>query len=147
MITVKNFELPKKTLTLWQIRFAVAAVILLSAAAFLYKISVYFLIPLGVLALFFSLVVIIYLPAFFKSCKIRFLDGTVIIERGVFIKSTHIMPFSRMIISQLLSTPLSRMMGLSAVTLKSARRVLVIPEIRTEDAKDFISLITREEQP
>ena len=56
------------------------------------------------------------------------------------------MPFSRMIFSELLSTPLSRLMGLSAVTLKSARRVLIIPEIRTEDAKSFIGLITREEQ-
>ena len=143
---MQSFDLPKKTLTLWQIRGALAAVLLLVAAAFLCKLSLYFLIPLGVLALFFTFVIIIYFPAYFKSCKIRFLKGTVIIERGVFIKSTHIMPFSRMIFSELLSTPLSRLMGLSAVTLKSARRVLIIPEIRTEDAKSFISLITREEQ-
>ena len=60
-----------------------------------------------------------------------------IIEKGVIIKTTHIMPFTKMIYTQSITTPIAKLFGLSAVTVKAARSRIIIPEIPAKDVEDF----------
>ena len=66
------------------------------------------------------------------------------INRGVFIKTTHIMPFSRLVYAQSFATPLAKRMGLSALTLKAARSSIIIPELNAEDVDYYIDFLAKE---
>ena len=92
--------------------------------------------------LFLSLLANIwYLPQFIKSCRITVFDGKVVITRGVIIENTHIMPFSRLIHSQTLQTPLAKLFGLSILFLKAARFRLFILDMSDEDIETLINEI------
>ena len=102
-----------------------------------------FLISTAVITVILSVITFLYLPKYFSLCKIKVLKGAVIVESGVIIRNCHILPYSRLIYTQTIVTPLSRFFGLSAVTLKAARSRVYIPEMRTEDMKNFISRLTK----
>lgn len=142
---MKENVLPKKTCLLWQIRFAAASIILCAASGFLCFISSWFLILVGVIAAAGLIMLLWYLPHYFASYEILLPNGAIIINRGIFIKTTHIMPFSKLVYVQSLSTPLAKSFGLAAISLKAARSNLLIPEIDEDDVNAFISSITREE--
>ena len=137
-------EIPAKTLVLWQLRVAAAAVIITAASAFLCMIYVWFLILTALLAVFSAFVLFWYLPHYLRSYELLFPKGAVIINRGVFIKTTHIMPFSRLIYAQSISTPLAKAFDLAAISLKAARSSLIIPEIEADDVSRFIDALTAE---
>lgn len=137
--------IPEKTLMLWQIRVSAAAVIITAASAFLMFVSVWFLIFTVLLAVAFAFLLFWYLPHYLRSYELLFPKGAVIINRGVFIKTTHIMPFSRLIYAQSLSTPLAKSLGLAAMSLKAARSSLLIPEIASDDVIRFIEALTAED--
>ena len=86
-----------------------------------------------------------YIPAYFASYEILFPKGAIIINRGIFIRTTHIMPFSRLIYVQSYSTPLAHSMGLAALSLKAARSSVIIPELPVSDVELFIKSVTKEE--
>ena len=69
-----------------------------------------------------------------------------VIESGVFIKITHILPYSKMIYTQTLTSPLARFFGLKAVTLKAARSQLLIPEVPEEEAEKFTTVLAENGQ-
>lgn len=142
---MNRHAIPAKTLALWQIRISAAAVIITGSSAFLCFISPWFLIIPALFALFFGFVLFWYLPHYLTSYELKFPKGAVIINRGVFIKTTHIMPFSRLIYAQSISTPLAKAMGLAAISLKAARSSLIIPEIAAGDAIRFIEALTAED--
>jgi membrane protein YdbS with pleckstrin-like domain len=81
------------------------------------------------------------LPAFLRSYKIRLSKDGVIIRRGVIIKNTHILPFSRLIYTQTLVTPLAKLLKLKAITLKAARSTIVVPEMSAEDVDSLLALL------
>ncbi|MBQ3817160.1 MAG: hypothetical protein II802_02665 [Clostridia bacterium] len=137
--------LPKKTLTLWKIRFSLPAVVLAAICFFLYSVSPIFLIAAAGILIVMLFIVFIYIPLYFKSYEIYFSDSAIIIKRGVLIKTTHIMPFSKMIYAETFTTPLAFLFKLSAVTLKAARSLLVIPEIEAQGAKNIIHTICGED--
>lgn len=137
--------IPEKTLMLWQIRVSAAAVIITAASVFLMFVSVWFLIFTVLLAVAFAFLLFWYLPHYLRSYELLFPKGAVIINRGVFIKTTHIMPFSRLIYAQSLSTPLAKSLGLAAMSLKAARSSLLIPEIASDDVIRFIEALTAED--
>lgn len=83
--------------------------------------------------------------AYFASYEILFPKGAIIINRGIFIRTTHIMPFSRLIYVQSYSTPLAHSMGLAALSLKAARSSVIIPELPVSDVELFIKSVTKEE--
>lgn len=135
---MKVKTLPKKTLLLWQIRtvFINLFFILLS---FYFRAAYSFALSLAVAVTVICLFLIVwYLPRYIASYKIRIQEDAVIINRGVFIKTTHIMPYSRMIYSQIIITPLAKLMGLEAFSLKAARSSIMIPEMLKSDAKDIL---------
>ena len=142
---MKEYILPKKTLLLWQIRAVAVGFVLLGVCAYFSFTMKPFLIATAVIVLLFAGFVIWYLPKFFDSCKIQFINGSVVIKRGVFIKNTHILPFSRLIYTQTLVTPIAKFFGLTALTLKAARSHIYIPEMLKEDAEELLEAISRGE--
>lgn len=135
---MREYTLPRKTLLLWCIRIAILAVVLFALCLFLCRFAELFRFVAIAIPFIFAAVIIFYLPALFKSCKISFVNDAVIVKRGVFIENCHILPFSRMIYAQTLVTPLARLLGLEAITLKAARSRIFIPELEYTDAKSLL---------
>ena len=141
---MKENKIPEKTLFLWQIRLGVLGFIPTAALFILSSVSLWLLIPAGVLTVFILLFLFWYLPRYFNSYEILFPKGAIIINRGVFIKTSHIMPFSRLVYAQSFSTPLAKAMGLAAVSLKAARSRVIIPEFCVKDVNYFIDYLAKE---
>lgn len=142
---MQEFILPKKTRLLWQIRAFVIFLVLLLFFLYLsksFKIFTFFAAILPLISAFF---ILWYLPVFFKSCNLKIINNSVIIKRGVFFQNTHIFPFSRLIYTQSFTTPLARIFGLSALTLKAARSRIFVPELETENTKRFLAMLTKGE--
>ena len=53
------------------------------------------------------------------------------------------MPFSRLIYSQTLNTPLSKPFGVTAITLKAARSFIFVPELSDNDAKELLTILVK----
>lgn len=137
--------LPSKTLLLWQIRFFVIALLVLSLFTKVCHIFFWFLPAFMAISLIFILLIFAYLPALIKTYKICYINGAVVIDRGVFIKTTHIMPFAKMIYTQSITTPLAKLFGLSAMTLKAARSRIFIPEIPIKAVEELTKILAQGE--
>lgn len=141
---LKKTAIPKKTLYLWQFRvFLIGGLLCLLCLD--YRKNLHFLnivaVVLAVLALF---IIVWYLPKFFNGYEIVFKGDAVIINYGVFIKFTHIMPYSRLIYAQSFATPLARVLKITAITLKAARGWVVLPELQNNDAFNIINSLSGE---
>lgn len=141
---MESCSLPRKTLMLWRIRIGMLAVAATAAAAFLCFASWWFLLLVGLIAAVFAVIMLWYLPKYLQSYVIKFSNTAIIINRGVFIRTSHIMPFSRMVYTQSYTTPIARYIGLSGLILRAARSMLVIPELERQDALNIIRNITEE---
>lgn len=140
---MKEFKLPKRTLLLWQIRF-VFFWILVSFICYLLNFEFKtFLIILSVITLFFAIFIFLYLPKYYSLFKIKCLKDAVVVENGIFVKKCHILPFSRLIYSQSLNTPLSKPFGVTAITLKAARSFIFVPEMLDSDAKELLTILVK----
>ena len=141
---MERVNLPKKTLFLWQIR-----VVMLTTVLILFCIRYSGALPfLKIVALLVGiagiLTVAIYLPLFFKGYEILFKNEAILINYGVFIKFSHIMPYTRLIYAQSFSTPFATFFGVTAVSLKAARSRVIVPELNNKDAKYIIDSLTGE---
>lgn len=141
---MKENRLPKQTVLLWQIRIGLIGIILLIGISAFGLLTDWVLIGTAVAAAILVLLLFWYLPRYFKSYEILFPKGAVVINRGVFIKTTHIMPFSRLVYAQSFATPLAKKMGLAALTLKAARSTVIIPEFDAKDIDYYIDFLARE---
>lgn len=138
-----DLKLPKKTLMLWQIR-VLALSLILAFIAFYFFFSIrIFIIIISVLAIIVGLLIFWYLPCYFKTFKLRLTNDGVIIRRGVVIKNSHFLPFSRLIYTQSFTTPLARLFKLRAITLKAARSSLTVPEFDKDIALELIENLSR----
>lgn len=141
---MKTQNLPKKTLWLWQIRVVMLTAILIGLCFYfvpfpnILKIAVFIIAILGVI------MVIWYLPVLFKSYEILFGNEAIIINYGVFIKFSHIMPYTRLIYAQSFATPLARLFGVTALSFKAARSRIIVPELNLSDAEKITSSLTSE---
>lgn len=140
---MKEYKLPRKTLLLWSIRVTLLSALLLVGFTFLCQFAGIFRLFAFAVPFIYVAVLIFYLPALFKSCKIQFVNGAVVVKMGVFISNCHILPFSRMIYTQTLKTPLSRILKVRAVTLKAARSRIFVPELNEEDIESFLKELSK----
>ena len=144
MKNLKQNTLPKKTLLLWQLRVVMLTTLIVSLCLFALERYIF----IGSVAVIISalalLLVVWYLPQFFKSYEIEFKGDAIIINSGVFIRISHIMPYSRLIYAQSFASPLARLFGVSALALKAARSYVLIPEISKDDAQLIIDSLTKE---
>ncbi len=138
-------KLPVKTLILWQIRlFAIAFLPLIVLNIFSFfndPVIIALYIWFGLIAL----LIFIYLPLFWRGYKIIFQKGSIVIKSGVFVKVTHIMPFSRLVYAKSFLTPVSKLLGLSALSLKAARSSVLVPELNSSDVNYFLDFLARED--
>ena len=137
-------KLPKRTLLLWQIRALIIGVLTASACLVLSRIFEILSLIALVLSVLVVAIVLAYLPAFFKSYEIQLKEDAIIINYGVFIKTSHIMPYSRLIYAQSFATPLARLMKVTTLTLKAARSIIIIPEIEYDNANEVIESLAKE---
>ena len=144
MIFLEIKKLPKRTLLLWQIRALIIGVIFASACLVLSHIFEILSLIALILSVFVVLIVLAYLPAFFNGYEIQLKEDAIIINYGVFIKISHIMPYSRLIYAQSFATPLARIMKVATLTLKAARSLIIIPEIEIDSAKEVIKTLAKE---
>ena len=104
---MKEYKLPRKTLLLWSIRVTFLSALFLAGFMFLCNYAEIFRYFAFAVPFIYAFSLIFYLPALFKSCKIQFVNGAVIVKMGVFVSNCHILPFSRMIYTQTLITHLA----------------------------------------
>lgn len=136
-------NLPSKTKYLWQLRCICFYLVIIALCAYFYPYYK-FLILAGLIITAVCLVSIFwYIPKFIKSYQIITADESIVIKRGVIIKTTHIMPYSRLIYAQTFTTPIAKLLRLTAVSLKAARSTLVIPEMSLCDAKLLIETLSQ----
>ncbi len=136
--------LPKRTFILWQLRSLVIGICCVFLCLF-FSEQLKFLSSVALIISIVTLIMIVwYVPAFFKSYEILLKGEAVVINYGVFIKVSHIMPYSRLIYAQSFATPLARMLKLSTLTLKATRGWIIIPEIESSAAKEVIDSLSRE---
>lgn len=130
-------KLPRKTLLLWQIRIIIIGFFVEGVFNYICRSFSWCLPASLVLAALFLLLLVWYVPTLFKTYRIKYINGALVVESGVIIKTTHIMPFTKMIYTQSIITPLAKLFGLSAVVVKAARSRILIPEIPIKDVEDF----------
>lgn len=141
---MKENLLPKRTVSLWQIRIGLLGLFLLVGICAFGLLTRWVLLAAAAVAALLAVFLFWYLPRYFKSYEILFPKGAVVINRGVFIKTTHIMPFSRLVYAQSFATPLAKKMGLAALTLKAARSSIIIPEFDAKDVDYYIDFLAKE---
>lgn len=140
---MKKYAIPKRTKFLWQIRIGIVGLIPTAVCYSLTGLTLWLLLPAVLLTVFLVAILFWYLPRFFADYDMILSGNSIIINRGVFIKTTHIMPFSRLVYAQSFSTPLAKSMGLAALSLKAARSIIVIPELKISDVEYMIDYLTQ----
>ena len=141
-----EFKLPKKTLDLWKVRLTIGVLLFFGLFSYFCHGYGWFLVVTLIIICLYEFAFFWYLPSLFKTYQIKYINGAVIIESGVFIKITHIMPYTKMIYTQTLTSPLARFFGLKAVTLKAARSRLLIPDIPEAEAERLTTVLAGNEQ-
>lgn len=136
-------KLPVRTLLLWQIRVTVLFVLLGAVCLYFCFVYKWFWVLVTVITAVFLFVILWYLPRFIRNYRIKLIGEAVIIENGVFIKTTHIMPYSRMIYTKSFTTPLAKAIGLTSISLKAARSSIIMPEILVSDAVVLLKLLSK----
>lgn len=142
---MSELRLSKKTLMLWKIRVTVLALLLLGVLAYFCHGYGWFLIVILALVCLYEGVMLWYLPKLFRNYRIKYINGAVVIESGVVIKTTHIMPFSKMIYTETITSPLAKLMGIKALSLKAARSRILIPELPEKEVVKFVTAIAEGE--
>lgn len=141
-----ELTLPEKTLKLWKIRLTVSSILFFCLFSYFFH-SYFWFLPVFIIAIcIFELLLLWYIPQLFKSYKIKFVSGAVIVNSGVIIRITHIMPFSKLIYTQTITTPLAKLMGLKALTLKAARSRILVPELKDADVERFAAVLAGSEK-
>ncbi len=130
-----TFSLPGKTRFLWQVRVIIAFIALCGIVSFFSRYTLWFLLPAAIIAALGLLAAFVYIPFYFKSYSITVDDNSICISKGVFIKTTQIMPFPRLVFAQTVTTPIASLMKLKCVLLKAARGWMLIPEIESINAE------------
>ena len=134
-----TFTLPKKTVTLWQMR-------LVFVTAFLCFVSLLFggmlrWILMAIILLVCTTVAFVYVPIYLKSYKITVDTGFIAVSKGVIIKSTNIMPHPRLIYAQSITTPLASLFKMKIILLKAARGWVFVPEMEVENSDYMLGFI------
>lgn len=143
---MKHKALPKRTLLLWQFRVVMLTSILVVLSlyfGFVLPVFNWVALALGLLCL---VVISVYLPVLFSTYEIFIKSNAVIINYGVFIKQRHIMPYPGLIYAQTFTTPLARLFGVTAVSLKAVRSRVYVPEMPFKKAEEIMKWLADEVQ-
>lgn len=134
------FTLPKKTRILWQIRIFVIFALFVGAVCAFAGFTRWVFLPAGVITAVGLVAVFWYIPAAIKAFSVSADSTAVAVKSGVFFKNIHIMPNLRIVYAQTYETPVSRALSLKGVILRSARAVVLIPEMDAAEADRLMGI-------
>lgn len=137
-----EITVPKLTTILWQLRLGTILILLDALVASFTVFTLWMLLPIAIMLTLEAAFLFVYLPKFFGGYKIEIKDGSILVHYGVFIKSTRIMPYARMVYTGSYATPISKRRGLMGISLRAARGVLFLPEIEKEKALSIIETVS-----
>ncbi len=129
------FKIPQKTVVLWEIRVFLIAVVFWGILFFYAKMNY----TVNLIFMFLLTIICVFIPFYLKSFEIRIENTRIEIKSGIIIKTEHILPNKALIYGEAFATPLARVFRLSAVALKGARHLIVIPELEKKDTEIIIS--------
>lgn len=136
-----TFALPQKTRILWQIRTFLFFVLLYSAVVSFCRIFPTALLPTTIVLAIGSVFVLLYISIYLKQYKINVNGSIVYITKGIFIKTTIIIPNIRLAYIKSFATPMMGWLKLRCIVLKVARGWVFIPELDVINAEKFIKLV------
>lgn len=139
---LKEYHVSKKALTLWRLRACIIGLILILTSIMLTMRYRWLIFADILIFILIFIAVFWYLPKLFNSCSCKIVNNTVILKIGVFFKTTHVFPLLRLIYSQTITTPLSKILGVTCVSLKAARNRVFIPELSVKDAEDLMNFLS-----
>lgn len=93
--------------------------------------------------MFFGAVFLWILPVFLRTYRISIVNDTVIVKRGIFITTTHIFPFTKLIYTKSYTSFLAKRLNLVAISLKATASSLFIAELERADAEALLEEIAR----
>lgn len=129
-----SLRLPRKSCVLWQIRLSVLALSIIIVVIFLDLYQKRALFAAAAVFIVWLFVVAVFLPRHFESYVITADNLYITINRGSLFKSQYIIP-RNFVLTRAISTPTTKRLGLVLITMKSADRWIVIPEINESDLK------------
>ncbi len=136
----------RRTVILWQIRVGFIFILLAAAVSPFGLISFWGFMPTFVFAFLGIIAVFWYLPCYFKGFSLTLDKNGIVVRGGVFIKVTRLMPFLRLIYIKSFRTPLSAALGLTGLSLKAARGILIVPELEAAEVAKLMKKIGEENE-
>ncbi len=85
--------------------------------------------------------VIVYLRLFLKKYSITVGRNAIIVKSGVIIKTERVLPLPRLIYAERFTTPLSRLMGLSQLSLRAVKVNIITAELEKESVEKIVDVI------
>ena len=140
------YKPPTKTLRLWQIRAILLDLIVLGICLYFHISMRWFLQIYCLFSSFFLIFILWYLPKYINAYNIIIKEDSVIIESGVFIKTTHIMPDIRMIYTQTFTSPIAKKFNITSISLKAARSRIFIPEMKENEVREILLFLSKGEK-
>ena len=134
-----TFILSKKTLMLWHTRIVFAIVFICAPILLIARISkliLFFCLIVFVVSIIYSFV---YAPVYCKNYKIIVEKSSITIKKGIFFKTTIIMPYCQLVFCQTFATPLATVMNMKSIILKATKRRIFIPEIENADVQIILN--------
>ena len=139
-----NYTPERKTVLLWQIRAGVAAFLPAALFLLLFGVNTRYLLPCSLFAAVVCATAFAFIPLYFKKYSVFVGENAIVVEKGVLVRTSRIMPFKRLVFAAGYQTPLARIMGLKGVKLRAARADLFIPELEISAANRLIYGISGE---
>jgi len=134
-------NIPQKTVLLWQFRLSLIFAVVAAVSVYLSYIYLWFLILTAIICILYFFTVFFFIPHHILSYKITVSEKAIVIKRGFLIKTEYIMPCVRMIYAESYSLHFSSKYKLSGLVLHAARGILIIAEIKSDDAAVLIGYI------
>lgn len=136
-----TFALPQKTRILWQIRAFFILVLLYAVVVSFCRIFLTALLPTTIVLAIGSVFVLLYISIYLKQYKINVNSSVLYITKGVFIKTTIIIPHIRLAYIKSFATPMMGWLKLRCIILKVARGWVLVPELDVINAEKLIKLV------
>lgn len=136
-----EITIPKVAKTLWTARILVIFLVLDLIVAVFSVFSLWVLLPTLILLVAQVCFLCVYLPKFFKGCKICLNDGVLTVHYGVIIKTQSIMPQARLVYIKSYATPLSKRCKVKGLIFRATRSAIFLPEIEMDKAEALVKAI------
>ena len=137
-----TFVLSKKTLLVWQLRIAVAFILVGLFLLLALSFNVNSFIAILTVSCICSGFALVYVPIYIKNYKIVVEKNCLYISKGVIFNSLIVLPKLRMVIVKEIATPLMRWLNVKIIMLKVAKGWIVIPDLENQVAKQLLDLIS-----